>query len=379
MADQTQNEQQNPGGIILPFSIEELQSAVDLARRITGQNTSFTDPVISPQTPTVTGLKISSIANYLAGTLFTLTWNDVPASNQPVPVAYYNVYAKGQAGLGAQALTLVSAAANSPAKFFVNNINAGTLTFIVQTVLFNGKASDPNASPSVVASIAAGSQQQSVLFGSSALILSNFTFTDNSPGAGQIAWSTGQVTYKGITYNVAAGNTSTTQPFVYWQTSTPTVFTPSTAPPPSGVNDFIVAMNAGGLYSPATSMGLSSGARAVVFGNGIFMLNKNGHYAGIFTMGSTSVPGQIGLYDGTGAGGLDGTGQQILVDGSIGKVRTNNVELNSASWGLQFANAALSATTATAGANGAVPAQVVGYFLVLDSGGVTRKIPYFAN
>lgn len=35
------------------------------------------------------------------------------------------------------------------------------------------------------------------------------------------------------------------------------------------------------------------------------------------------------------------------------------------------------ATNATAGTNGALPAQVAGYLEFTDSSGVTRKIPYF--
>lgn len=42
-------------------------------------------------------------------------------------------------------------------------------------------------------------------------------------------------------------------------------------------------------------------------------------------------------------------------------------------------NSANEATSATAGANGDVPGQVVGYLLFQDSTGVTRKIPYYAN
>ena len=41
--------------------------------------------------------------------------------------------------------------------------------------------------------------------------------------------------------------------------------------------------------------------------------------------------------------------------------------------------AASEATSATAGANGAVPAQVVGYIVFQDHSGTSRKIPYFAT
>ncbi len=42
-------------------------------------------------------------------------------------------------------------------------------------------------------------------------------------------------------------------------------------------------------------------------------------------------------------------------------------------------NATNEATSATAGTNGATPAQVAGYLLFQDSAGNTRKIPYYAN
>jgi hypothetical protein len=44
---------------------------------------------------------------------------------------------------------------------------------------------------------------------------------------------------------------------------------------------------------------------------------------------------------------------------------------------LKFTSSALSTTTASAGANGALPATVQGYFSVVDSAGTTRKIPYY--
>lgn len=42
-------------------------------------------------------------------------------------------------------------------------------------------------------------------------------------------------------------------------------------------------------------------------------------------------------------------------------------------------NSANEATTATAGTNGALPAQVAGYLIIQDSAGNARKIPYYAN
>lgn len=41
-------------------------------------------------------------------------------------------------------------------------------------------------------------------------------------------------------------------------------------------------------------------------------------------------------------------------------------------------NAFASYIAATAGVNGAPPAQVAGYFLIVDNNGVTRKVPYYA-
>jgi hypothetical protein len=61
---------------------------------------------------------------------------------------------------------------------------------------------------------------------------------------------------------------------------------------------------------------------------------------------------------------------------SLGASGTPYMEINGTAPNVRFPNAS-TATSATAGANGATPAQVVGYLRV-DVSGTERKIPYYA-
>lgn len=81
--------------------------------------------------------------------------------------------------------------------------------------------------------------------------LYNFTWTNNSPVAGRIAWSQGQLIYKGITYDIAAGNSGVLGVYVYWQLASPYVFSAVATTgliPALGADDFLIAVNNGGVY-----------------------------------------------------------------------------------------------------------------------------------
>jgi len=81
-------------------------------------------------------------------------------------------------------------------------------------------------------------------------------------------------------------------------------------------------------------------------------------------------------------GSLGGTTQvYVRAEGSAADLTLNvrakgtgRIQLNS---GLELNHAP--ATSASAGANGALPATVQGYFTVYDNGGVARKVPFYPN
>lgn len=75
--------------------------------------------------------------------------------------------------------------------------------------------------------------------------LDGFTFTNDSPGAGSVAWSDCNIVYKGTSYTITNGNTE--DKYIYWLlATTPTTFKTSNTKPNLGVDDVLVAINDGG-------------------------------------------------------------------------------------------------------------------------------------
>lgn len=78
-------------------------------------------------------------------------------------------------------------------------------------------------------------------------LLTEGTWTDNSPAAGSVAWSGIKVIYRGITYTIADG--STNQAYIWWDFSlSTTTFQTSNTKPALTDDDFIVAYNDGGTH-----------------------------------------------------------------------------------------------------------------------------------
>lgn len=79
-------------------------------------------------------------------------------------------------------------------------------------------------------------------------ILSGFTFSNSSPGPNQVAWSAGTVTYKGVTYNISAGNCAGLN-VIYWSSgglvfqAYPPVTWPPENIPAFGEDDWVIGFN----------------------------------------------------------------------------------------------------------------------------------------
>jgi hypothetical protein len=76
-------------------------------------------------------------------------------------------------------------------------------------------------------------------------LIEGFTFTNNSPTAGKIAWAGCHIVYKGTTYTITNG--STDKKYVYWLLSAPTVFTTGDAKAELTQDDVLVAVNDNGI------------------------------------------------------------------------------------------------------------------------------------
>jgi hypothetical protein len=179
-----------------------------------------------------------------------------------------------------------------------------------------------------------------------------FIWTSASPGATQIAWSAGIVTYNGVQYAVAAGNSDVNSFFVYWQKSNPNVFQSNTTFPLSlGSDDFIISVGTSGLYKPAINLVRGDGtARGIYYGEGLFELNSSGNVVCNFGGGTTGV-------------------MEVADSGGINRIQIQGQA---------------PATTANAGGI-TPPATVAGYLIVqiggtiTGGGGTTRKIPFYAT
>jgi len=76
-------------------------------------------------------------------------------------------------------------------------------------------------------------------------------FTDNSPSAGYVSWTTFKVKYMGNSYTVAAGNSN--RAFLYWNSATPTQLTATnTKAETIGYGKWIVCNNQGGTAYPSS-------------------------------------------------------------------------------------------------------------------------------
>jgi hypothetical protein len=80
-------------------------------------------------------------------------------------------------------------------------------------------------------------------------------FTNNSPGAGSVAWTAFKIKYKGTAYTVSASNTS--NEFLYWDVTAPTVLS-STATRTNAIGSgkFPACWNSSGTAYPANFMKL---------------------------------------------------------------------------------------------------------------------------
>jgi hypothetical protein len=72
-------------------------------------------------------------------------------------------------------------------------------------------------------------------------------FTNNSPGAGSVAWTSFKVSYQGTDYTIAAGNTANT--WLYWSLAAPTVVSSSnTRTDAVGTSKWFIGANNAGAF-----------------------------------------------------------------------------------------------------------------------------------
>jgi hypothetical protein len=81
-------------------------------------------------------------------------------------------------------------------------------------------------------------------FNTSQHILTGYTITNNSPGAGSVAWASLHIVYNGVDNVITDGNTALK--YGYWQIATPTAMQTSNTKPTLGKDDLLIFVNTGG-------------------------------------------------------------------------------------------------------------------------------------
>jgi hypothetical protein len=158
------------------------------------------------------------------------------------------------------------------------------------------------------------------------LSVSGLVLTDNSPGAGSVAWTASTVVYKGVTYAVSSGNTA--NPWICWKLASPTAFSTSAGFPTLGSDDFIVFENSSGVSLLVALEEANAEGRLVIHPGGVSIYNDGNHFASGFARTSgSSAAGILRLADGTDSGSL-GSGQKIIATGSDGKIQMGTFEIN---------------------------------------------------
>lgn len=74
-------------------------------------------------------------------------------------------------------------------------------------------------------------------------------FTNNSPGAGSVAWVSFKLKFQGVEYTIAAGDTS--DAYLYWDVASPTALSHSATQPALASGKFFAGYNNVGTFSPS--------------------------------------------------------------------------------------------------------------------------------
>ena len=153
--------------------------------------------------------------------------------------------------------TTFSHSANLPAlannDFLVAFNDTGTALYVWNSTIVNGNrittgsitATNIAANTLTANEIAAGTITADRI-NSNSFAFSAITFTANSPTAGKVAWTGCKVVYKGTEYAITNGSCLATDQHIYWQLSSPNVFSASATLPALGNDDFLVVYNDAG-------------------------------------------------------------------------------------------------------------------------------------
>ncbi len=148
-------------------------------------------------------------------------------------------------------------------------------------------------------------------------VLNGATWTNNSPSAGYVAWSSFSLTYQGVSYAIVAGNTN--NKYIWWNKATSTTVLQSSNTAPSGaIDQFLVCLNSSGTALPALFQNViyadyikTTTLAAIQANLGAATISD------VLTIGLSG-----GIYQGSGTFASPTTGLKVWNDGGVGRLAT---------------------------------------------------------
>lgn len=233
------------------ITANEIQAGAVIASKITSYNFQVSAGTFTNNSPTAGKIAWTGCKVVYAGTEYSITNGSCLTTDKHI---YWQLAAP----------TVFSASATLPAlgndDFLVAFNNSGTTLLVWNSTIINGNrittgsvtatqisahsitANEIAAGTITATEIAAGTITANKIT-SYNFVLSAWSFTNNSPDAGKLAWTGCKVVYNGTEYSITNGSCLTTDKHVYWQLATPTVFSANATLPSLGNDDFIVVFN----------------------------------------------------------------------------------------------------------------------------------------
>lgn len=286
----------------------ELQQTVDTVRQLQSQVNSGGPLSSSVNPPAVSNLKIAKSTALFGSTLLTLTWTEPQDAN----ISEYRVYAQFVFGDNRNPVFQASFA-HSPGNVTVTSDTDTDVVLIVQTVYENGSTLPFSSCPTVTSHIEVPTvtlpdgSVTAIKLNVGDIFVDGLTLTNNSPGAGQVAWSACTVYYQGLSHAITGGNMATTDKYLIWQDTSPSAFSSVVSYTPDK-HTFLIATNTGGTGDTAWNKVAQSHVQTANIADAQITDAK---ITGTLTFGGTSTTTKFFQ-------ALDGTNTQVVWAGKNG-------------------------------------------------------------
>jgi|SRR5579859_465266 len=256
--------------------------------------------------PFVSGVTAQVVSTTSGRTNVRISWVDL-ADPQGL-VDCYNVWLVGSI-TGQTQETQVAASHVSPAVFAVPQGIQGTVQIGVQTQYKNGRTNNIMDCPFVSIVVGPPTINPSDLnFGSiiltntsSDILLSGFTFSITGSGPYTINWTSGTISYQGVSYAISSGSSNPGDLWVLWNGSASVFTSANSLTPPLGLEFTVASIDTRHLYSPVVQLTDGAFQQSLMQAGHVFASESGtGSFASIQAdVGSASVGSNLGAVQAT--------------------------------------------------------------------------------